>query len=87
VELCTSLACGPLGLRRIWTVSHDYLDYSDHRLRGRCLVARRESATSVASLGALRNLCPLYPQKADIGTQPWNACFVPKAEVGERPEQ
>jgi hypothetical protein len=36
---------GQLGLRRIWAISHDHLDYSRDFLRGRCRMARREGAT------------------------------------------
>jgi hypothetical protein len=53
VGLCTSVACGPLGLRRIRTVSHDRLDHPGHRIHGRCRVVCRGSATSVAWLGSL----------------------------------
>src|SRR6516164_4770916 len=28
--------------------------------------------------------CPLFPPKADIGTQPRNVCFVPKADILSR---
>ena len=36
---------GQLGLRRIWTISHDRLDHSRDCHRGRCRVASREGAT------------------------------------------
>ena len=36
---------GQLGLRRIWTNSHDHLDHSRDCHRGRYRVARREGAT------------------------------------------
>jgi len=36
---------GQLGLRRIWAISYDHLDYSRDCLRGRCCMARREGAT------------------------------------------
>src|SRR5215471_2164510 len=32
---------GQLGLRRIWAISHDHLDYSRDCVRGRCRMARR----------------------------------------------
>jgi hypothetical protein len=36
---------GQLGLRRIWAISHDHLDYSRDCVRGRCRMARRKGAT------------------------------------------
>ena len=36
---------GQLGLRRIWTNSHENLDYSRDCIRGRCRMARRKGAT------------------------------------------
>ena len=51
---CTSVACGPLGLWRIWTVSRDRLDHPGHRLPGRYHLARRRRATSDPSLGFVR---------------------------------
>jgi len=46
VEFCTSVAYGAMGLRRIWTGSHDHLDRPGRRRCGRRHVARCVGTTS-----------------------------------------